>query len=179
MTVAHLRWALYPKTRNSAIVTRSNSLGVCAKPPGRPDNYENVPVAKGAIGTFWFYLQEGPKISPGDESSHDQSPPSRWLQDKRLNPLVTYDLPGVEQTGLYVLGFQPRVPGQQCLYRIACSKHAKDVFHRQTAPTDDGFAAEHCRIDGNPRQKQFLFNLDPPRLCGRNVTSANADSRAP
>ena len=64
---------------------------------------------------------------------------------------------GVNQAGLDILGIQPRITLQDGGRIIARREHVEHMLHRQAAATDDRFAAEDFRIEGDASNELFLI----------------------
>jgi hypothetical protein len=63
----------------------------------------------------------------------------------------------INEAGLNVGGFQPRITPQDGGGIITRGKHIEDVFHRQSAPTDDRFTAESIWIASDALDEFLTF----------------------
>jgi hypothetical protein len=71
---------------------------------------------------------------------------------------------GISQAGLDIRWFQPRISLKNGFRGITSCQHAKDMFDRQPASTDNRFATENFGIHRDSLEKN-VFIHDQPRLC--------------
>ena len=78
-----------------------------------------------------------------------------------LDPLVAGQPPSIDQAGLDVFAFEPRIAGENGLQRIAGRQHAEDVLHRQTVAADDRLSAKDPRRHRQSDTGGGLAGLSP------------------
>jgi len=70
---------------------------------------------------------------------------------------------GIGKAGLDIFTFQPRITLKDDFSRVAGSQHAEDMFHGQTVPADNGFAAKYLRVHRDPLEKGLFTHGAPQR----------------
>ncbi len=63
---------------------------------------------------------------------------------------------GIGQAGLDIRWFQPRISLKNGFRRITGRQHAKDMFDRQPASTDNRLAAKNVRIHRDSLEKNVF-----------------------
>ena len=81
---------------------------------------------------------------------------------------MTNEPVGIGQAGLDICWFQPRIPLKDGFRRISSCQHAKDMFDRQPASTDNRFTTEYFRIHRDSLKKNVLIH-DTPSLYPYNT----------
>jgi hypothetical protein len=68
---------------------------------------------------------------------------------------------GISPARLDIFPFQPRIPMKDCVGRITRSQHAKDMFDRQPAPSDNRLSTENLWVHRDPFEKELFIHERP------------------
>lgn len=80
-----------------------------------------------------------------------------------LNALVPHQAASVEEAGVDIGAFEPRIPFKDSLRRVARSEHAEHVLYRETTAAYYRFATKDLRIDLDAAQ-ELVFTVHDERL---------------
>ena len=99
----------------------------------------------------------GRRAPPKCRCRGESQPSGRQGRGEDVDPFVTGQACRVEQTGLNVFDFEPRVALQEGCGIIAGSKHVEHVFDGETTTANDRLAAKDLWIEGDTFEQLFLI----------------------
>ena len=77
---------------------------------------------------------------------------------KQFDPFVPGKERGVNEAGLNVCGFQPRIAAQNGGCLITGGQHVEHVFHGEPPPPDDRLTTKDFRVEGDAFDELILIH---------------------